>query len=53
MTSNLGSEHILDNNKELIIKCGKDAISILEIQSPGKNVLKIADFLNGKRKEFS
>ena len=44
---------ILDNNKELIIKCGKDAISILEIQSPGKNVLKIADFLNGKRKEFS
>ncbi len=44
---------ILDNNKELIIKCGKKALSILEIQSPGKGVLKISDFLNGKRKEFS
>lgn len=43
---------IISNDKELIIKCGVNAISILKIQSPGKNVLDIEDFLNGKRKEF-
>lgn len=43
---------ILDNVKVLTIKCQQNALCILKIQAPGKNVMDIKDFLNGKRKEF-
>ena len=43
---------IIDSSKKLIIKCGDMAISILEIQSPGKKRMNISDFLNGSRRLF-
>ncbi|MCB9498801.1 MAG: methionyl-tRNA formyltransferase [Bacillales bacterium] len=43
---------IIDNNKKLVIKCMKNALSIKEIQSPGKKAMDISSFLNGKRDLF-
>ncbi len=38
---------IVDNN--FVIGCGQNLIQVLEIQRPGKNVLKVEDFLKGWR----
>ena len=43
---------ILSNKKELLIKCIDNAISILSIQPPSKNVMDIKSFLNGYRNNF-
>jgi methionyl-tRNA formyltransferase len=38
---------IQQSKEELIIGCGKDSLSILEVQMEGKNKLNIAEFLRG------
>lgn len=43
---------ILSNNKELLIKCGKGALSIKEIQPSGKKRMDILSFLNGYKDKF-
>ena len=43
---------IIENNKSLVIKCEKNALSIKEIQAPGKKVMDISAFLNGKQDLF-
>ena len=41
------------NNKALIIKCGKDSLSIKDIQPASKNRMDIKSFLNGRRDLFT
>ncbi len=36
---------------EMIVKCGKDSIKILELQPEGKKKMDIKEFLNGVKKE--
>ena len=43
---------ILDNKKSLTIKCGHNALKILEIQPSGKQKMDISSFLNGYRNKF-
>lgn len=40
---------IINLKKCLVIKCKTDAISILELQAPGKKRMNIKDFLNGQK----
>lgn len=40
---------IINIKKSLIIKCKTDAISILELQIPGKKRMNVKDFLNGQK----
>ena len=40
---------VINTKKCLVIKCGVDAISILELQAPGKKRMNIKDFLNGQK----
>lgn len=40
---------IINIKKSLIVKCKTDAISILELQIPGKKRMNIKDFLNGQK----
>lgn len=40
---------IINIKKSLIVKCKTDAISILELQIPGKKRMTIKDFLNGQK----
>ncbi len=50
--SNKDAGIILENNKKLVIKCGKDALSIKIIQPSGKNPMDIISFLNGRKENF-
>ncbi len=43
---------IIDNKKNLIIKCGNGALEILEIQPAGKSKMDSKSFLNGYRNKF-
>ena len=43
---------VIDNNKALIIKCGKDSLSIKDIQPASKSRMDIKSFLNGRRDLF-
>lgn len=47
--SNLEAGYIISNKNQLIIKCKKDAISILSIKEQGKKQLDIKSYLNGSR----
>lgn len=38
---------IVKTKNALVVKCGKGALSLLEVQMPGKKRIKISDFLNG------
>lgn len=40
---------IINIKKSLIVKCKTDAISILELQIPGKKRMNVKDFLNGQK----
>ena len=40
---------IINLKKCLVIKCKSDAISVLELQAPGKKRMAIKDFLNGQK----
>lgn len=40
---------IINLKKCLIIKCKTDAISVLELQAPGKKRMNVKDFLNGQK----
>lgn len=40
---------IINIKKSLIVKCKTDAISILELQIPGKKRMNVNDFLNGQK----
>lgn len=40
---------IINIKKSLIVKCKTDAISILEVQIPGKKRMNVKDFLNGQK----
>lgn len=40
---------IINIKKTLIVKCKTDAISILELQIPGKKRMNVKDFLNGQK----
>lgn len=40
---------IINIKKSLIVKCKMDAISILELQIPGKKRMNVKDFLNGQK----
>lgn len=40
---------IINIKKNLIVKCKTDAISILELQIPGKKRMNVKDFLNGQK----
>ena len=40
---------IINIKKSLIVKCKTDAISILELQLPGKKRMNVKDFLNGQK----
>lgn len=40
---------ILSTNKKLVIKCGKDAISILVIKVQSKKMMDVKSFLNGQK----
>ena len=40
---------IINIKKSLIVKCKTDAISILELQIPGKKRMNLKDFLNGQK----
>lgn len=40
---------ITNIKKSLIVKCKTDAISILELQIPGKKRMNVKDFLNGQK----
>lgn len=40
---------IIECKKNLVVKCAKDAIMILEIQQAGKNKMDIKSFLNGQK----
>lgn len=40
---------IINIKKSLVIKCKTDAISILELQIPGKKRMNVKDFLNGQK----
>lgn len=40
---------IINIKKSLIVKCKTDAISILELQIPGKKRMSVKDFLNGQK----
>lgn len=40
---------VLSLKKRVLIKTGKDAISLLELQIPGKKVLTDVDFVNGQK----
>lgn len=40
---------IINIKKRLIVKCKTDAISILELQIPGKKRMNVKDFLNGQK----
>lgn len=42
---------IIESTKELIIKTGDGAISVKEIQAPGKRAMRIDDFLRGNKLE--
>ncbi len=41
---------IINIKKSLIVKCKTDAISILELQIPGKKRMNVKDFLNGQKR---
>ena len=43
---------VIDNNKALIIKCGKDSLSIKDIQPASRSRMDIKSFLNGRRDLF-
>lgn len=47
--SNVEPGTIINIKKCLIIKCKTDAISILELQVPGKKRMNVKDFLNGQK----
>lgn len=40
---------IINIKKSLVVKCKTDAISILELQIPGKKRMNVKDFLNGQK----
>lgn len=40
---------IINIKKSLVVKCNTDAISILELQIPGKKRMNVKDFLNGQK----
>lgn len=40
---------IINIKKSLIVKCKTDAISIIELQIPGKKRMNVKDFLNGQK----
>ena len=40
---------VLSLSKELLVACGKDAISILTLQVSGKNKMDVKSFLNGQK----
>ena len=42
-------EATINIKKSLIVKCKTDAISILELQIPGKKRMNVKDFLNGQK----
>ncbi|NKB34684.1 MAG: methionyl-tRNA formyltransferase [Pseudomonadales bacterium] len=45
---------IVDSNKDsFIVQCGELAVSILQIQLPGKNVVSVRDILNSKPELFA
>ena len=50
--SNCHPNTILENDKTLIIKCGIDALEILEIKPQGKSKMDIKSFMNGYRTKF-
>ena len=43
---------IIQNEKALVIKCAKDALSILDIQPESKKRMDIKSFLNGRKELF-
>lgn len=47
--SNASPGTIINIKKSLIVKCKTDAISILELQIPGKKRMNVKDFLNGQK----
>ena len=47
--SNVAPGTIINIKKCLIIKCKTDAISVLELQVPGKKRMNVKDFLNGQK----
>lgn len=47
--SDASSGTIINIKKSLIVKCKTDAISILELQIPGKKRMNVKDFLNGQK----
>lgn len=47
--SNVEPGTVINIKKCLIIKCKTDAISILELQVPGKKRMNVKDFLNGQK----
>lgn len=40
---------IIEISKNMVIKCGKDAIKVEVLQVPGKKQINIKDFLNGQK----
>ena len=40
---------VLKNDKELVIGCGKDSISLIKVQKAGGNAMSIGDFLRGNK----
>jgi methionyl-tRNA formyltransferase len=49
VNKNLSAGTPFHDKSNLIIGCGRNSLSLLELQQEGKNILKVEDFLRGFR----